>query len=222
MVRRIAPGGYIFHVLNRAIDGTRLFERPADYRAFELLLTEACQRVPMRVLAYCLMPNHWHLVLWPREDDDLSKFMHWLCTTHARRWRWVRASKGRGYLYQGRYKSFPVETGEYFITLCRYVERNALTAGLVERAEDWRFGSLWRRLHPDVTTGVPCLCEWPGGEPEGWVAIVNEPRTRKEVAAIKRSLKNGRPLGSPAWQLTTAKELDLESTLRDRGRPPKK
>lgn len=221
MARRIAPGGYKFHVLNRAIVGTQLFERPDDYRAFERLLAEACERFGMRLLAYCLMPNHWHLVPWPREDGDLAEFMHWLCTTHARRWRLVRGSKGRGYLYQGRYKSFPVESGDYFITLCRYVERNALAAGLVQRAQDWRFGSLWRRLHPDVVTGVPTLCEWPGGEPEGWVDYVNEPRTQKELAAIKLSLKNGRPFGSRPWQLTTAKELDLESTLRDRGRPRK-
>ena len=221
MKRRIAPGGYIYHVFNRAIAKTRLFEGPDDYRAFERLLADACARFGMRLLSYNLMPNHWHLVLWPCGDGDLPRFMHWLCTTHARRWRLAHKSKGRGCVYQSRYKSFPVETGRYFIALCRYVERNALAAGLVQRAEYWRFGSLWRRMHPHFTTDVPPLCDWPGGRSDTWVEFVNEPRTKKELAAISPSLTKGRPFGSPAWQQSTAKELELESTLRRRGRPRK-
>ncbi len=219
MPRRTTPGGHIYHVFNRAIEGLDLFERPEDYFAFERLLAEACEHVTMRILAYCLMPNHWHLVLWPYEDGDLSKFMHWLCTIHVRRWRRHRDSRGHGHIYQSPFKSFPVERNHHGLRLCRYVERNALTANLVRRAEDWRWGSLHRRLNPDLATGVPPLFGWPGGLPKAWVARVNEPQTQKEVNSFARSFAKGRPFGSPEWEERVAKELGLESTLRNAGRP---
>lgn len=219
--RRIAPGGHIFHVINRAIAGGFLFATPDDYRAFERALAEACERIPMRILAYCLMPNHWHLVLQPFKDGDLGRFMHWLTTTHARRWRELRGSAGRGHIYQGTYRSFPVEAGEHLIIVCRYVERNALTAGLVDRAELWRWCSLWRGLHPDVTEGVPPLAGWPIERPRDWIVIINQPETDKELAAFRRSIEKDRPFGSIAWQENVAKELGLEATFRGQGRPRK-
>ncbi len=198
-----------------------LFERPDDYFAFERILAEACHRLPMRILSYSLMPNHWHLVLQPYEDCDLAKFMHWLTTTHVHRWREARNNTGRGHVYQGPYKSIPVETDLYLVILCRYVERNALTATLVERAEDWRWCSLWRRLHPHVLDGLPPLSAWPGGRPERWTEYVNRPQTEKEVAALKVALTQGQPFGSLAWRERTSEELGLQSTLRQRGRPRK-
>ena len=215
-----APGGYIHHVFNRAIAGAQIFDTPEDYLAFERILAEACRRMPMRILAYCLMPNHWHLVLWPYEDGDVSKFMHWVTTTHVRRWRECRESVGRGHLYQGTYKSFPVEEGLHLVMLCRYVERNARAANLVRRAEEWRFGSLWRRLHCDRTSGPP-LSEWPVDRPDDWVQFVNDPQTTKELEAISRSETRSCPLGSKVWQQRVATELGLGSTTRPRGRPRK-
>ncbi len=178
MPAREAPGDYIYHVLNRAIPGVRIFESPKDYRAFEELLAEACKQVPMRILAYCLMPNHWHLVLWPYNDGDLAKFMHWLTNTHAHRWRELRGNIGRGHLYQGRYRSFPVKGDDHLIRLCRYVERNAKRAGLVERAERWRWCSLWRRMHPSNDTALPTLTEWPVPRSGVWLDYVNETESR--------------------------------------------
>ena len=96
----------------------------------------------MRLLAYCVMPNHWHLVVWPHQDGALSRFMNWLTLTHTQRWHQHRHSVGEGHVYQGQFKSFPVETNEYFLVVCRYVERNAVRAGLVERAEQWRWSSV--------------------------------------------------------------------------------
>jgi putative transposase len=127
MTVRAAPGGYIFHVVNRAISGLQIFDQADDYLAFELVMAEACCRIPMRVLAYCLMPNHWHLVLWPLLDGDLGKYMHWLTLTHVRRWRQYRETVGRGHVYQGTYKSFPIENDRPLLIVCRYVERNAQT-----------------------------------------------------------------------------------------------
>src|SRR3989442_8959181 len=136
---RPAAANLIFHVLNRANGRLRLFDDEEDYAAFERVLTQACERVPMRLLAYCVMPNHWHLVLWPRGEGDLSRFMSWLTLTHTQRWHAFHQSVGTGHLYQGRFKSFVVQADDHLLTVCRYVERNALRAKLVERAEDWRW-----------------------------------------------------------------------------------
>src|SRR5436189_3540964 len=128
---RIAPGGFVYHVLNRSVARLPLFETDDDYRAFLRVLAEAQTRHPTRLLGYCLMPNHWHLVLWPRADGDLSRFMHWLTMTHTQRWRHHRRLVGLGPLYQGRFKSFPVQTDAHLLVLLRYVERNPLRANLV-------------------------------------------------------------------------------------------
>lgn len=131
----MAPGGLVYHVLNRANGRLPIFEKNEDYEAFERVLAQAVQRVDIRLLAYCVMPNHWHLVLWPRVDGDLSRFVGWLTLTHTQRWHAHRHTTGSGHLYQGRFKSFPVQTDEHFLAVCRYVERNPLRAGLVSRAE---------------------------------------------------------------------------------------
>lgn len=138
---RTAPGGMVYHVLNRANARMTLFEDDGDYAGFERVLAQACERVSMRLLAYCVMPNHWHLVVWPRQDGALARFMNWLTLTHTQRWHQHRHSVGDGHVYQGRFKSFPVETNEYLLTVCRYVERNPVRAGFVERAEPWRWSS---------------------------------------------------------------------------------
>ena len=142
---RTVAGGLAYHVLNRANARMRIFDKAKDYEAFETILVEAVVRTKMRLLAYCVMPNHWHLVLWPREDGDLSALVGWLTLTHTQRWHAQRHSAGSGHVYQGRFKSFLVASDEYLWTVCRYVERNALRAGLCARAEHWRWSSLWRR-----------------------------------------------------------------------------
>jgi putative transposase len=110
-----------------------LFRKDDDYAAFEQVLAEAVERTETRLLAYCVMPNHWHLVVWPRLDGELSRFVGWLTLTHTQRWRAHRGTTGAGHVYQGRFKSFPVEQDEHFFTVARYVERNALRAGLVRK-----------------------------------------------------------------------------------------
>src|SRR5688572_18072309 len=129
---RNAPGGLVYHVLNRSIERMRIFREDADYAQFERALMAATAHVDMRLLAYCVMPNHWHLVLWPRRDGDLSRFMARLTHRHAIGWREARGSLGVGHVYQGRFKSIPVQSDSHLLTLCRYVERNPLRAGLVE------------------------------------------------------------------------------------------
>jgi len=100
----------VYHVLNRANARMQIFGTPEDYEAFERILDEAVGRVKMRLLAYCVLPNHWHLVLWPRENGDLSAFVGWMTLTHTQRWHAHRQSVGSGHVYQGRFKSFLVES----------------------------------------------------------------------------------------------------------------
>ncbi|MEM8739320.1 MAG: transposase [Planctomycetota bacterium] len=219
---RVQPGGYVFHVLNRGNAQMALFEKEADYAAFEKAMTESAARVGMRLLAYCLMPNHWHLVLRPHGDGDLGRYMHGLTTTHVRRWHAHRHSVGYGHLYQGAYKSFPIQADKHFLTVCRYVERNALRAGMVEKAEDWRWGSMGRRYQPDGDEDRPVLSPWPVDRLRHWRRLVNTPQSAKDLEAVRLSVRRGRPLGGEAWQARTAKRLQLESTLRNRGRPRKK
>ena len=209
----------VFHCLNRGNDGGSLFADAGDYAAFERVLAMALARVAgVRLLAYCLMPNHWHLALWPTGDRDLAAFMHLLTTTHVRRWHRHRHTEGRGHLYQGTYKSFPVQDDGHLLWLCRYVERNALRAGLVTAAQDWRWCSLWRREHGSAGERA-ILADGPVDRPAGWLALVDQPQTDAEVAAVRESVRRGRPFGDPTWQRVTAERLGLQSTLRPRGRP---
>jgi putative transposase len=211
----------IFHCLNRGNERRELFADRGDYAAFERVLEATLIVEPVRLLAYCLMPNHWHLLLWPQEDGQLGRFMQRLTTTHVRRWQAHRHSEGTGHLYQGPFKSFPVQEDRHFLAVARYVERNAVGPGRVQRAERWQWGSLWRR-----ESGSPqergILAEWPVARRKDWLQWVNEAQSAKELAALQRSLKRGQPFGDATWQSSTAAALHIESTLRLRGRPRKK
>ena len=218
---RVAPGGTVFHVLNRGNERRTIFESEGDYLAFLRVLSQTVEEVPLRILAWCLMPNHWHLLLWPREDGQLGRFMQRLTTTHVRRWRLHRHSVGHGHLYQGTYKSFPVEGDDHYYTVCRYVERNPLRAKLVRRAENWPWSSLGSRLYPAAAAESPPLSTWPVPRPRNWLDLVNQPQTEAELAALRLSVQRGRPFGSPTWSQRTAKRLGLEFTFRSRGRPRK-
>jgi putative transposase len=194
---RQAPGGFVYHALNRAVARLPLFQKDDDYAAFERVLAEAHTLHPIRILAYCLLPNHWHFVLWPRAQDELTAFLRWLTHTHSMRWHAHYHTAGTGHLYQGRFKSFPVATDDHLYTVLRYVERNALRAGLVTRAERWRWGSLWRRCAGEAD--VPALLHaWPVPEPENWVALVNRPQNEAELAAVRQAMARGSPYGPAA------------------------
>jgi putative transposase len=217
---RAAEGGWVYHVLNRANARLPIFETPRDYEAFEQILAEGVERYAPRLLGYCLMPNHWHLLLWPEEDGLLSRFVGWIALTHTQRWHAHRHTAGSGHLYQGRFKSFPVQEDEHFYTVCRYVERNALRARLVKRAENWRWNSLWRMTSGDRESRT-LLSRWPVSRPRHWIEWVNDPQTDAELAAIRRSVQRGSPFGDEAWSERAVRELGLETTLRPRGRPKK-
>jgi putative transposase len=211
---RTIAAGVIYHVLNRGNGRRMLFCKDQDFVAFLKLLADALNRFPVDLLAYCLMGNHWHLILRPRTGDALSRMMAWLTVTHARRHHMHYPNPGSGHLYQGRFKSFPVEADEHFLTLARYVHGNPMRAGLVKRAEQWR----WSDLGRGGGVSLP-LVEWPVDRPRQWVKIVNEPMESAGVGAIEVSLNRGRPYGSPRWVERIASRLGLTQTLRERGRP---
>ncbi|MDR3617851.1 MAG: transposase [Paludisphaera borealis] len=218
---RAAEGGIVYHVLNRANARMRIFDDDGDYEAFLRILEQAVVVREMRLLAYCLMPNHFHLLLWPRADGDLSSFMRWLTLTHTQRWHAHRRSTGTGHLYQGRFKSFPVQSDEYFLAACRYVERNALRAGLVPRAEHWPWGSL-ARFSADARSGPePPLSPWPVPRPPDWLDRVNAVMTPQEEDALQHCIRRGRPFGSEPWRKATSTRLGLDSPLKPLGRPRK-
>jgi putative transposase len=210
----------VYHVLNRANGRRTIFEKDGDYRAFEDMLAEVRERVPLRILAWCLMPNHWHLVLWPQHDGELSLYLRLLTVTHAQRWHAHRHTAGSGHLYQGRFKSFIVQTDSHFLTVCRYVEANALRAKLVARAESWRWGSLWRTCRRRPGLGPP-IDEWPLPRPSTWTAYVNECAPGRELADVRSCAQRGTPYGSTGWMSEVAKQFGLHSTMRPRGRPRK-
>jgi putative transposase len=175
----------IFHVLNRGVGRRQIFEKEEDYAAFERVLAHALNAAPLRLLSYCLMPNHWHLLVCPQEEGQLGRFMQRLTMTHVRRWQEHYHQVGVGHLYQGRFKSFPVQEDAHFLIVARYIERNALRANLAARAEEWRWSSLWRRVGQGGDgQRVPLpLAVWPVQQPMDWLTWVNEPQTQKEVDA---------------------------------------
>jgi putative transposase len=195
-----------------------LFDKSADFAAFEKVLRQAWERTAMRLVSYVAMPNHWHLLVWPESDGQLSTWAQWLTVTHVRRWHAHRHTAGTGPIYQGRFKSFPVQEDDHYFTVCRYVERNPLRANLVKRAEQWRWSSLWHRVH---CTQVSWLRDGPLPLPEPWTDYVNEAQTEAELTALRRSVGRGRPYGDEVWQAKTAAMLGLESAFRPQGRPKK-
>ena len=218
-IGRTAPGGLVYHVMNRVNGRRKLFLKDDDYLAFLELLAEAKTREPMRILGFCLMPNHWHLVLWPRRDGDLSRFMRWLSNTHVRRYHQHYHSYGQGHVYQGRFKSFPIKDDRHLLTVLRYIEANPLRAELVKRAQNWDFSSLTCRRSP--ITRVPLLDAWPLDRPRGWTALVNQRLSQCSGMRCALSMARGRPFGDLAWTVRIARRLSLQSTINPRGRPRK-
>jgi putative transposase len=219
-MHRVSPGGVPFHVLNRAVGRRTVFESAADYEGFVETVAETLRIRRMRICGYCVMPSHWHMVLWPEHDGELSVFLQHLTNLHVKRWKRAHNEIGLGHLYQGRFKSFPIQTTDYFHAVVRYGERNPLRANLVSRAEAWPWSSLGQA---SAACPIP-LSAWPVPGPADqhrdlWIEHVNRPQTEGELAGVRASVSRGRPYGDDAWVTQAATRLDLGSTIRPRGRP---
>ncbi len=215
---RADEAGGLYHALNRGNLRAAIFRNEADYDAFEQILGEGLQRYAIQLFCYQLLPNHWHLVLRPNQNGELSRFLRWVTATHTMRYHAHYHTSGTGHVYQGRFKSFPIQDDRHFLTVCRYVEQNAVRAALAARAEDWRWGSLWR--WQQAAEPVPALLSsWPIPRSPNWVARVNAALTDGELNSLRRSAQRGTPFGDSTWTESTAQRLDLTSTINPRGRP---
>jgi putative transposase len=213
------PPRYIFagehyHVLNRANRKSEVFHGPSDYSAFVKLLAEAQDHVELAVLAVCLMPNHFHLVLRPQKNGDISRWMKWRLTTHAVRYN--KKYERTGHVWQGRFKASHVQTDQHFLTVMRYVERNAARAKLVRRAEQWPWGSLrWR-----CSGSSPLALAAPPVElPSWWTDFVNLPQTAAELEELRACVNRQRPYGDSDWVKSQADAAKLKQSLAAVGRP---
>lgn len=213
---RIDVGGYPYHILNRANARLPIFFSEEDFLMFESILAEACKEQDMRLLAYCLMPNHFHLVLYPREDGQLQKFMQWVTLTHTQRWHKRNNTVGTGHLYQGRYKSILVQDDNHLLGLIRYVERNPLRANMVQNLRNWRFSSYWRRQCGDKNQ-KRMLSEWPIEVPGDYDTFIHEPITIAELSQIRAVIQSGTPFGSNEWISSTQKRLSAANKKRGAG-----
>ena len=210
--------GLIYHVLNRGNEKRLIFADADDYQEFLDLMARAQERFPINILAYCLMPNHFHLVGQAPVAADLAKNMHWLLSTHARRFRskW----EGAGHVWQGRFKSFPVQSDHHLITLLRYVEGNPVRAGIVASCHEWRWSSVRERegeRKGENSRGL--LAPLPVDLPGDWIRFVDQPLHAEERDAILLGVNKHVPLGDPMWQRQAAGWIEEKEVSR-RGRPP--
>lgn len=216
---RIARGfcdGLIYHVLNRGNGRQRVFHREGDYQVFLGLMEEAKALYRVNILAFCLMPNHFHLLLRPQKAEELSKWMQWLMTSHVRRYHCHYGTSG--HVWQGRYKSFIVQEDMHLLTVVRYVEGNPVRAGLVESAKNWAWSS-----HGERTSGEcrKVLSDLPLTLPTNWTEYVDTAWPSDELAGIRKSVNRQAPYGREGWIQKLCIVLGLESTIRERGRPRK-
>lgn len=209
--------GGCYHLINRGNNKAVVFHQPADFRSFLALIDRAQKRLPLKLLAYCLMPNHFHLVVSPDGPHDISRWVHWLTTTHTHRHHLYYGTSGS--VWQGRFRAFPIKNDGHLLTVMRYVERNALRAGLVERAEHWSWGSLALRM---TGASTDRLAESPVALPACWSALVNEPQSPTELKALRNCVNRQRPYGDPGWVDETCKCSRGERPSRPRGRPRNK
>lgn len=208
--------GVSFHVMNRAVRGTDLFVTQGDFDAFARIAREELYQSRVEVVAYEVMRTHWHMVMNCERIADLSRFMHDFEGRHANNWAGAHDARGKGYVYQGRFKSVPIQDSHSLFRVCRYVERNALRQNLVKAAEDWEWGSLHARCNNYYP--IP-LAEWPIPPPPNWVELVNTPQTEAELNDLRRRIERDHPIGDPKWVEAVAPFVGL--TLRPRGRPKK-
>ena len=219
MMPRVVRGladGFIYHVINRGNGRREVFHKDQDYGAFINLMKGARTRFSVKIFAYCVMPNHFHIVLMPARAEELSRWMQWLMTSHVRRYH--RHYGTSGHIWQGRFKSFVIQEDAHLLMVLRYVEGNPVRAGLVKSAKDWVWSS-----HREVIGEVQRMLidESPIHLPENWEKYVDEPLTEKELERLRQSVNRQSPYGQTEWQIKITQELGLESTLRPRGRPKK-
>jgi putative transposase len=190
---RTASAGAIFHVVNRGVEKRKVFLDDHDYARFVTLLRDGKERASVKIFGFCLMPNHFHIIISPETDDALGQYMHWVTGKYAIEFRARTETRGHGHVFQWRYWSRGCDDVDAFFIMLRYVEANAQRATLVRRAEDWQWGSLWARRKADMSV----IDEPPFELPSYWAALVNRPQFDRELAFARFKPKRGRPCTFP-------------------------
>lgn len=145
----------------------------------------------VRLLAFCLMPNHFHLLLWPEVGSEISTYMQLVMNVHIRDLQDRHQTRGTGHVYQGRHKNVPILTEHHLLVAARYVESNALAAALVERAQDWEWCSL-----NQADECAALVAPWPLSRPSNWVDLVNQITSDKSLKEIRKYARTAYKLGA--------------------------
>lgn len=191
---RIQAGNVVYHVMNRAIRNLSPFQTDRDYLEFEKILRRALEKYKVRVISYCIMPNHWHLLLWPCATGVLSRFVQWISSVHAKLWNRTHSAVGRGAIYQSRYKSIPVKSDGHLLVAMRYVEQNPLRAGLVKKPRHWRWSSAHERTLK-LRNVTPIITTEQTPVPPDFVSELDERTSRVELGVIRTHIRKSIPFG---------------------------
>ena len=217
---RIDIAKEVYHVINRANARWRIFKTTKDYAAVIDSLEEIKEEFPLDIFAFCIMPNHWHFAVKPKEDGDMGRFFGKFTQKVTQRWHASHHTTGSGHLFQGRFKSFLVEQDSYFLQLMKYIESNPLRAKLADKAEDWQWGSLFLRKN-NTERSSKILTPWPVDIPSNYLKLVNQPLPKPQLESIRHSVIRNKPLGGVSWVEKMISKYDLQYTVRPEGRPKK-
>jgi len=213
LARLVVPG-VPHHVTQRGNRRLPVFFGDGDYRAYKALLAEGCAKAGTAVWAYCLMPNHVHLILVPSHEDGLRAA---LGETHRRYTRHVNAREGwRGHLWQSRFASFPMDEA-HLLACARYVELNPVRAKLARRPRAWKWSSAEAHLtgKDDGLVSVAPLLDRAGD----WKAFLGAGLETEQLDAIRGHERTGHPLGGTRFLARLKRRLGKDVTPRRPGRP---
>jgi putative transposase len=217
--------GLLYHGLNRGNNRATVFEGPADFQAFLRALGQTQLRYHFRLYGYCLMSNHFHLLLAPGPGQSISRILQSLTVAHT--WRYHKGHGTSGHVWQGRSKSPVIEDDDHALTVLRYMEGNPLSARMVRDLAAYPWSSY--AVH-GLGKADPLLTPLPAWERLGrdersrqayWRDWVHTPLAERELTAVRKAIVSGQPYGSPSWVEAMATALGLNLARRPRGRPPK-
>ena len=190
---RVDVGDCVYHVINRANGRATIFHSDGDYLDFEYLLNEMRETYDMRIVAYVIMPNHWHMLLYPKNDGDMGRALKWLGTAHVRRHHARKKTVGHGHLYQGRYKSFLIEDDAHLMSVLKYIERNPVRANLASKPHEWRWGSAYRRRGSAQLQKL--LDPGPTPLPHDYASWITVHEPAESLGPIRHSINSSVPFG---------------------------
>jgi putative transposase len=223
---RLVADGLVYHALNRGNNRAPVFFESCDYLAFLESLRQTKERFPFRLFAYCLMTNHYHLVLQPEAGQNISRILQSLTVAHT--WHYHRRCRTSGHVWQGRFKSPVIQDDEHLLTVLRYVESNPLRARMVSDLAAYPWSSY---VCHGLGKSIAWVDETPAWTQLGrtdqhrqrhWRKWLHTPLSEKELSAVRRSVTTGRPYGSVRWVEGIANRLGIDLTSRPRGRPRKR